>query len=256
MPVDPQPRRKRFGQHFLHDPSIIKRILATIDPATATHVVEIGPGGGALTAALAAAAPRLTAIEIDRDLVGWLRDAFGDHSNVAILEADALRVDFESLGDTLTVVGNLPYNISTPLLFRITDARAAISRAIFMLQREVVDRIVAEPGSKTYGRLSVMLQCYWLATARINVPPGAFTPPPKVDSAVVELVPRTPLIGQNLAAEFETIVRTAFSQRRKTLRRSLRTLLSTDAIEAAGIDPGARPETLSVDDFARLCLPR
>ncbi|MEM1264367.1 MAG: 16S rRNA (adenine(1518)-N(6)/adenine(1519)-N(6))-dimethyltransferase RsmA [Pseudomonadota bacterium] len=256
MAVDPRPRRKRFGQHFLHDAGIVKRIVTAIDPAAAHHVVEIGPGGGALTKSLAQAAPRLTAVEIDRDLAAWLRVEFADTNTVAIVEADALRFDLQSLGRDLVVVGNLPYNISTPLLFRLTDARAAIRKAIFMLQREVVERIVAQPGTKTYGRLSVMLQCYWDTRALFTVPAGAFSPPPKVASAVVALHSRQPVIEPSTAASFESIVRTAFSQRRKTLRRSLNKLMSAEAIQSAGVDPGARPETLAVEDFARLSLPR
>ena len=256
MPADPQPKRKRFGQHFLHDPDYVRRILRAFAAGPDDVVVEIGPGGGALTSGLASAAGRLIAVEIDRDLAGWLTDTFADCGNVTVVVADALELELATLGRDLRVVGNLPYNISTPLLFRLTEQREHIRDALFMLQREVVDRIVAGPGTRTYGRLSVMLQCYWSVERLLRVPAGAFKPPPKVESAIVRLAPKPPLVPPELAPVFEQIVRTAFSQRRKTLRRALAGLMSDKDLHAAGIDPGARAETLAPEEFARLCVPR
>lgn len=248
------PPRKRFGQHFLRDPSIIARIVAAIDPRPDERMVEIGPGRGALTEALLARIPRLEAIEIDRDLAGELRARFD--SRLSVTEADVLDVDFTSLrgdGPLLRIVGNLPYNISTPLLFHLLASRAAIADMHFMLQKEVVDRMVAPPGNKTYGRLTVMLAAACAATALFRVGRGAFQPPPAVDSTVVRLVPHPgdpfPLPDPD---RFARVVAAAFSMRRKTLRNSLRGLVDAAMFAAAGIDSERRPETLAPAEFASL----
>lgn len=246
--------RKRFGQHFLHDAQVIARIVAAIDPQPQDALVEIGPGHGVLTRPLLAAAGKLDAIEIDRDLAAELRTTLVPQGLV-LHEADALRFDFAALaaarGQRLRVVGNLPYNVSTPLLFHLLATPAAISDLHIMLQREVIERICASPGSDAYGRLTVML-APWVETEHLfDVGPGAFRPAPKVWSAVARLVVReTPAFP--LAPAFAKLVAAAFSQRRKTLRNALRALLDATAIAACDVDPGARPETLSPAQFARL----
>ena len=249
------PVRKRFGQHFLHDRQVIERIVAAVAPRPGERLVEIGPGRGALTGPLLAAAGRLDAVEIDRDLAADLR-ARGDWpGELVVHEADVLRFDFAALAadGPLRLVGNLPYNISTPLLFRLLAQRAALRDMHFMLQREVVDRIVAAPGGGAYGRLSVMLQAHCAASALFRIGPGAFRPPPAVESAVVRLVPHArPAVPPELEPAFAGIVRAAFGARRKTLRNGLRGRLSAQRIEAAGVDPGARPETLPVSAFVAL----
>lgn len=248
--------RKRFGQHFLHDRGTVDRILAAVAPARGETVVEIGPGEGILTEPLLAATGRLHVVEVDRDLAATLRGRADWSDTLRVHEADALRFDFTALAPEcgrVRVVGNLPYNISTPLLFHLLDQRDAIADMHFMLQREVVDRMAAAPGSGVYGRLSVMIQAYCAVTRLFRVPPGAFRPPPAVESAVVRLVPHAqPLVDAAHAAHFGEIVRRAFSVRRKTLRNGLRGFVDTDTITAAGIDPGIRPEQLRVEDFARL----
>jgi 16S rRNA (adenine1518-N6/adenine1519-N6)-dimethyltransferase len=247
--------RKRFGQHFLHDPGILRRIVAAIAPQPGQHIVEIGPGEGAMTLPLLREAGKLTAIELDRDLIEPLRDKARPIGELAIVNADVLTVDFAALaqGGMIRLVGNLPYNISTPILFHCLDHAAAIADMHFMLQKEVVDRMAAAPGSKTYGRLSVMLQLRCTVEPLLKVPPGAFRPPPKVDSAVVRL---TPLPASALPhVDFATIgniVRAAFGQRRKTLSNALSSLLDARAIAAAGIDPRARAEQLPPADFVAL----
>lgn len=245
--------RKRFGQHFLTDTGVIDAIVRAIDPRPGQPMVEIGPGLAALTQPLVERLGRLTVIELDRDLAARLRD----HGQLDVVESDVLQVDFSALrasaSGPLRVVGNLPYNISTPILFHVMEHAEAVKDMHFMLQKEVVDRMAAEPGSKTYGRLSVMLQAVCRVTPLFDVPPGAFTPPPKVDSAVVRLVPR-PLgdAGVKDAAHFARTVAAAFSQRRKTLRNSLSTVCDAEAIRAAGIDPGARAEAVPVEAYVTL----
>lgn len=252
--------RKRFGQHFLHDPGVIQRILAAIDARPGDAVVEIGPGRGALTAALLEAAGALDAVEIDRDLAAQLRESFGS-AKFSLHEADALRFDFGALararGCRLRVVGNLPYNVSTPLLFHLIEHPEAISDLHVMLQKEVIDRICATPGSGEYGRLTVMLAPWLRAERLFDVGPGAFRPPPKVWSAVARLVMRE-RPAFDVDERFGRVVAAAFAQRRKTLRNALRPLLDAAAIESAGVDPGARPETLSPEAFGALArlLPR
>jgi 16S rRNA (adenine1518-N6/adenine1519-N6)-dimethyltransferase len=247
--------RKRFGQHFLHDPSVIRRLLLAIAPGPDQHLVEIGPGLGVLTRPLLDAAGTLDAIELDRDLAARLDEELGSRG-LRVHQADALVFDFADLRTDerlLRVVGNLPYNISTPLLFHLLGQADAILDMHFMLQQEVVDRMAAMPGNADYGRLSVMTQLHCRVEALFTVGPGAFHPPPKVDSAVVRLTPhRLPPVALTDPTGFATLVARAFGQRRKVLRNSLRGLLATETIAAAGIDPGARPETLSLADFAAL----
>jgi 16S rRNA (adenine1518-N6/adenine1519-N6)-dimethyltransferase len=248
--------RKRFGQHFLRDPGILHRIISAIRPLQAERLVEIGPGLGALTRPLLEATGRLDAIELDRDLIPGLRQRCADLGNLTVHNEDALDFDFARLRtsvERLRVVGNLPYNISTPLLFRLIDQLQHIQDMHFMLQREVVERMAAEPGSGAYGRLSVMIQYRCRVEPLFMIPPGAFNPPPQVHSAFVRLTPhpQLPFLVTD-EQRFNELVRQAFSQRRKTLRNSLRGLLTADQIIAAGIDPGTRPEVLSPERFAIL----
>ena len=248
-----QPRR-RFGQNFLHDPRVIARIVDAIDPRIDEHLVEIGPGQAALTRELIARAGHLTAIEIDRDLAQRLRQQFTP-SQLTLLEGDALKFDWGAFAKDaeLRLVGNLPYNISTPLLFRLAEIAENVRDQHFMLQKEVVDRIVAPPGSKTYGRLSVMLQYRYRLAKLFDVPRGAFSPAPKVTSSVVRMIPRAKGDRPDIdGAALGRVVTAAFGQRRKTLRNSLSTLLDADQIAAAGIDPKGRAETLSLEQFVEL----
>jgi 16S rRNA (adenine1518-N6/adenine1519-N6)-dimethyltransferase len=244
--------RRRFGQNFLVDPNYIGRIVAAVDPRPGDNVVEIGPGLAALTAQLVERAGSIAAVEIDRDLAARLRERFAPPA-LRLFEADALTFDFGQLGDDLRVVGNLPYNISSPILFRLADRAAQLRDAHVMLQREVVARMTAAPGTADYGRLTVMLQVRFAITRLLTVPAGAFRPAPKVESAVARLVPlrdREPLIEHE--SLFARIVAAAFGQRRKTLRNALSALASVEVLKAAGIDPGARGETLPVGDFVHL----
>lgn len=247
--------RKRFGQHFLHDPGILRRIVETIAPSHADCIVEIGPGEGALTLPLLRAAGKLTAIELDRDLIEPLRARAEGVGDLTIVNADVLTVDFTALaaGSPLRVVGNLPYNISTPILFHCLEHAGSITDMHFMLQKEVVERMAAPPGSKVYGRLSVMLQLRCSVEPLLHVPPGAFRPPPKVDSAVVRLVPH---MGANLdaatSALLADVVRAAFGQRRKTIANALSKLAGPAELEAAGIDPRARAEQLAPPVYVAL----
>ncbi|MCX7892119.1 MAG: 16S rRNA (adenine(1518)-N(6)/adenine(1519)-N(6))-dimethyltransferase RsmA [Burkholderiales bacterium] len=244
--------RKRFGQHFLVDRHFIGRIVAAIDPRPGDAMVEIGPGLGALTAPLVDRLAHLHAVEIDRDLAARLAERF-PAERLTVHVGDVLAFDFASLPERLRVVGNLPYNISTPLLFRLAGFAARLADCTFMLQREVVDRMVAAPATADYGRLSVMLQHRFAMTKLFDVPPGAFRPRPKVDSAVVRMVPRpADELGLHDPALFAAIVAAAFGQRRKTLRNALSRIVGTGTMERAGIDPGARGETLPVADFVRL----
>ena len=248
----PHPR-KRFGQHFLRDPGVVDAIVRAIAPQDGDTIVEIGPGRGAITAPLAKAGKRLVAVELDRDLAAQLREQYRDAADVEIVQADALTFDFGSLGDELRVVGNLPYNISTPLLFHLLEQRACIRDMHFMLQKEVVDRMAAAPGSKAYGRLGIMLGCYFEIDALFDVDRTAFDPPPDVTSAVVRLLPRPPAeveIGD--AALLGRIVAAAFSRRRKTLRNALAGTADVGDLEAVGIDPRLRPENVPVAHWIAL----
>jgi 16S rRNA (adenine1518-N6/adenine1519-N6)-dimethyltransferase len=232
--------RKRFGQNFLVSAGIISRIIDAIAPAPGDHVVEIGPGRGALTLPLLERLAILDVVEIDRDLAAALRARFPPE-RLRIHEGDALAFDFCALGTALRVVGNLPYNISSPLLFHLAGASACLRDCHFMLQREVVERMAAPPGGKVYGRLSVMLQYRFAVQKLIRVPAGAFSPVPQVESAFVRLVPHRVLPHPAAdEARFAAVVAQAFSQRRKTLRNALRELLSEDQIRSAEIDPSLR----------------
>ncbi|GAB4196001.1 MAG: 16S rRNA (adenine(1518)-N(6)/adenine(1519)-N(6)) -dimethyltransferase RsmA [Wenzhouxiangellaceae bacterium] len=247
--------RRRFGQNFLHDANTIKRIIAAIAASQDDHVVEIGPGQGALTEGLAATAGKLTLIELDRDLGAVLQQRFASQDHIELIMADALKVDLGAIADNgrLRLVGNLPYNISTPLLFHFFRYAAVISDMTLMLQKEVALRLLAEANTADYGRLSVMSRFYCRGELLLAVPPGAFRPAPKVDSAVVRLYPTPPPFSDASAqSAFADVVRHAFGQRRKTLRNSLRPLLSADQITTAGIDPGRRAETLDLDDYVAL----
>jgi len=245
--------RKRFGQHFLSDPGVIDAIIHAVHPTKDDVVLEIGPGQGAITDALARSAGHLHAVELDRDLVARLRRRYEGNPNVTVHEADALQFDFALLGDRIRIVGNLPYNISTPLLFHLLKFRDSILDMHFMLQKEVVDRMAASPGSKAYGRLGIMLGCHLNIESLFDVPPDAFEPPPEVTSAVVRL---DPLPSGAFAIQDEaglsTLVTTAFMQRRKTLRNSLRKSVEAADFEAVGIDASLRPEQISIADYVGL----
>lgn len=248
--------RKRFGQNFLQDHSIISNILAYAGPQAGEHWVEIGPGLGALTRPLLANKVRLEVVELDRDLVVRLQKQFAGEVNLAIHSADALDFNFNALvqpGGKLRVIGNLPYNISTPLMFHLLESAHVIEDMHFMLQKEVVDRICAEAGDRHYGRLSVMMQYYCSTEWLFDVPPESFDPAPQVMSAIVRLVPHeaAPVEVNNFAA-FSRLVAQAFSQRRKTLRNSLKNLLTADQIAELGIDGSLRAESIGLDEFARL----
>jgi 16S rRNA (adenine1518-N6/adenine1519-N6)-dimethyltransferase len=239
--------RKRFGQHFLTSSEIIDQIVAAVAPREGETIVEIGPGQAAITAPLAKLASELHAIEFDRDLAAALQIQYADNDHVIIHEADALKFDFSSLGTDLRIVGNLPYNISTPLLFHLLEYKSCIADAHFMLQKEVVDRMCASPGNKSYGRLTVMLGCQMEVVPLFDVPPSAFSPPPKVTSSIIRMrpipAPGVEILDKDLLA---TIVRSAFSRRRKTLRNALQGVVEVSDMAAVGIDPGLRPEQLPI----------
>ncbi|HET7174554.1 MAG TPA: 16S rRNA (adenine(1518)-N(6)/adenine(1519)-N(6))-dimethyltransferase RsmA [Gammaproteobacteria bacterium] len=248
--------RKRFGQHFLHDQRIIGKILASIAPIPGDTLVEIGPGLGAITLPLLERCGTLTAIELDRDVIPKLEAAAAGRGRLHIIQADALKTGLAPLapaGMKLRLVGNLPYNISTPLLFHFLEESACIQDMHFMLQKEVVERMAAGPGGKEYGRLTVMLAAHCKVEKLFNIGSGAFRPPPKVESSFVRLTPYT--VAPFAIADWKRygrVVTAAFSHRRKTLRNALSGLVGEAAIRAAGIDPQARPETLSAGDFAKL----
>ena len=244
--------RKRFGQNFLVSPGVIRNIIEAISPRPDERMVEIGPGLGALTEPLLARLGRLDVVEIDRDLAARLRQEF-PADRLTVHEADALAFDFAALGPQLRIVGNLPYNISTPLLFHLAAYADVVTDMHFMLQREVVDRMVADPGGGEYGRLSVMLQYRFDMERLFVVPPGAFNPAPKVDSAIVRLRPRpAAALSARDEVAFARLVAAAFGQRRKMLRNNLRDLVDEAGLVAAGIVPTARAETLAVADYVRL----
>jgi len=250
--------RKRFGQHFLHDPGVIRRIIDAVAPVNGERIVEVGPGRGALTWGLLERAKELDVIEIDRDLARSLAADSRAKGRLRVHVEDVLDTDFVRLragGPPLRIVGNLPYNISTPLLFHLLSQRAAIADMHFMLQKEVVDRMAAAPGGKEYGRLTVMLAAYAEVTSLFDVGPGAFQPPPRVWSAVVRLRPSLePRFAIGGDSALKSLVTAAFSHRRKTLRNSLKGLLTGEDIEVCGIDPQLRPETLSPAQFGRLAV--
>jgi 16S rRNA (adenine1518-N6/adenine1519-N6)-dimethyltransferase len=247
--------RKRFGQNFLVDERVVDRILTAIAPMAGQRILEIGPGHAALTTGLALSGALLQLIEIDRDLAASLQSRFDGVGNVQVHCADALRLDLPRLtsGQPFRLVGNLPYNISTPILFHVLQWQGLVVDMHFMLQQELVERMAANPGGKAWGRLSVMCQFRCSVTPLFNVPPEAFRPQPAVQSTFVRLVPHAepPVRVADLGC-FERIITRAFSMRRKTLRNSLRGLLDAAAIAAAGIDPGIRPERLGLAEFAAL----
>ncbi len=248
--------RKRFGQNFLHDKMVIQRIVNSINPRQGDHIVEIGPGEGALTELVLDKIGTMDVVELDRDLIPLLKIRFVVEDGLSIHQADALKFNFCQLQQgekKIRIIGNLPYNISTPLLFHLFDNSHCIQDMHFMLQKEVVDRIVAKPGDSAYGRLGIMLQYYCRAEYVFTVKPGAFRPAPKVDSAIVRLIPHDkPPVEINNFDEFSKLVNFAFTQRRKTLRNILKGKLDIEQIEALGIEPTIRPERLSLEDFTNI----
>jgi 16S rRNA (adenine1518-N6/adenine1519-N6)-dimethyltransferase len=245
--------RKRFGQNFLHDVSVSERIVQAVAPREGQHLVEIGPGQGALTGHLVDSGCTLDVIELDRDLVPGLLASFGLKDNFALHSADALKFDFAQLASAaspLRIVGNLPYNISTPLIFKLLEQASLIQDMHFMLQREVVDRLAAEPGSKAWGRLGIMAQYQCQVDKLFEVPPEAFSPRPKVQSAIVRLAPWQDKPWPEVdRSQLRKLVQAAFAQRRKTLRNNLKGLINGEALEGLGLDPSARAETLQLTDF-------
>ena len=248
--------RKRFGQNFLRDQIVIDNIISLFDVQPTQHIVEIGPGQGALTLPLLHSCKYLDVIEIDRNLILLLQVDIQPFSNLNIHEADALHFNYQKLvkgQEKLRVIGNLPYNIGTPLLFHLLKQSKDIDDMLFMLQREVVERICAQPGSKNYGRLSIMLQYKYHAASLLAVPPEAFYPIPKVESAVVYLQPLRNPIGGNVSLEaLSLVVGQAFSQRRKTIANTFKNMIPIDVLESIGLEPGQRPETVSVEQFVAL----
>jgi len=247
--------RKRFGQNFLHDPGIIQRIISAVNPQPGQHLVEIGPGRGAITGPLLRACGRLEVVELDRDLIEPLARKATGLGELVIYQSDALKFDFAALapGEKLRIVGNLPYNISTPLLFHLLTQSGYIQDMHFMLQQEVVERMAAAPGKRDYGRLSVMIQYHCQVDPLFRIGPGAFQPAPKVDSAFVRLTPwpQAPAHVDDYAC-LTSVVRQAFAQRRKTLRNTLKGLLTEADIRASNSDPSARPETITLQQYAAL----
>lgn len=248
--------RKRFGQNFLCDDGIIHRIVSAIYPQETDHIVEIGPGQGALTGSLVASGAQLDVIELDRDLVPFLLAAYGSSPRFDLHSADALKFDYAQLASgarSLRVVGNLPYNISTPLIFKLLESAPLIEDMHFMLQLEVVNRMAASPGGKNWGRLGIMTQYHCEVESLFDVPPSAFSPPPKVQSAIVRLTPRAkspwPACDETT---LRRVVQASFAQRRKTLRNNIKGLLNDTALEELGIDPGARSETLELGQFVAM----
>lgn len=249
--------KKRFGQNFLTDQGVINSLVEAIAPQAADLMVEIGPGLGALTKPLLQKLKQLHVVEVDRDIIAWMQAEYAKPAyaqcNIRIHNADALKFDFSSLGQGLRVTGNLPYNISTPILFHLLANVSHITDMHFMLQKEVVERMVAQPSTPAYGRLSVMLQYHLQMDYLITVPPGAFEPAPKVESAFVRCVPHAtlPFIAKDEAV-FAKVVLAAFSQRRKTLRNTLKGLLADEGFSALNIDSQQRAENLSVADFVAI----
>ena len=248
--------RKRFGQHFLHDRRVVRRIVDAIAPRSDDLILEIGAGRGALTFPLLTSGCTLHAVEIDHELAAWLRAQTLRHRNLVVHEADALELDLDRLAPAprkIRVTGNLPYNISTPLLFRLLAALPRITDMHLMLQKEVVDRMVSPPGTRAYGRLSVMVQLDCEVERVLEVGSGAFTPAPRVESAVVRLRPRQrTVLSPASRIRFEAIVRACFARRRKTLRNALRGLCDERVIAASGLDPQVRPEMLTIEEFVEL----
>lgn len=248
--------RKRFGQNFLQDQGVISQILRAVNAKPGQNIVEIGPGQGAITEGLVASGADVTAIEIDKDLIHYLNIAFINKDNFRLIDSDALKIDFSSLvkdGKKFSVVGNLPYNISTPLLFHLLSYKEHIDEMYFMLQKEVVDRMAAEPNCKAYGKLSIMCQYHCDVRKVIDVPPGCFSPAPKVDSAVVRLrLRKFPLATANNEAKLKEIVSAAFQQRRKTVSNALKNFATTEDIEACGINPKSRADNIRIEEYINL----
>lgn len=247
--------RKRFGQNFLHDPGVIERIIRAINPKPDDALVEIGPGLGALTEEMLAINPDLQVVELDRDLIPVLRTKFFNYPNLRIHQADALKFDFGELVDDrpLRIIGNLPYNISTPLIFHLLGHSGVVQDMHFMLQKEVVQRLAAVPGDNNYGRLGIMAQYFCRVQPLFEVGPGAFRPAPRVDSAIVRLVPHKtlpyPVKDYKL---LQAVVRTAFSARRKTLRKALAGMVTVDQLNSIGINDGLRPENLGLAEYVAI----
>ncbi|MEE4296136.1 MAG: 16S rRNA (adenine(1518)-N(6)/adenine(1519)-N(6))-dimethyltransferase RsmA [Wenzhouxiangella sp.] len=253
--MQPHRPRKRFGQHFLIDERTIDRLVAAVAVRPGERLLEIGPGEGVLTRPLLIAGGQVTAIELDRDLASTLPRRLGEPAGLTVIQGDVLKADLAAIGGgrPLRVVGNLPYNISTPILFRLFDQLRLITDMHFMLQKEVVDRMVAAPGGRDYGRLSVMAGFFCEMEWLFDVPASAFRPPPKVVSAIIRLKPKALNVDDlALLPNLDRLVRQAFSQRRKTLRNALKGLLDADQIRAVDVDPGLRPEKLSLNDYLRL----
>lgn len=248
--------RKRFGQNFLHDHGVIRRIVACIGPKKGQRLVEIGPGKGALTEGIISVTERMDVVELDRDLIPILKVNLFRYPDLTVHEADAMKFDFRSLKidtQSIRVVGNLPYNISTPLIFHLLSQADAIEDMHFMLQKEVVDRLAARPGDSLYGRLSVMAQYYCAVESLFIVGPESFDPAPKVDSAIVRMTPHKVLpYPVDNVKKLEDMVRIGFQQRRKTLRNNYKGVLDNDDFAALNIDPTLRPERLDVEDFVRI----
>lgn len=248
--------RKRFGQHFLHDKNIIQRLVDAINPQPGQHFVEIGPGQGALTVPILKCIHELDAVELDRDLIPALKLRCKDLGTLNVYEADALEFDFQQLvrnDQAIRLIGNLPYNISTPLIFHLLKFAPHIADMHFMLQKEVVDRLAAKVGDEAYGRLGIMVQYHCEVTALFDVAPGAFYPPPQVDSSIVKLVPHqtTPNHAKDYI-HFMNLVKQAFSMRRKTLRNSLKTMLNDEDWKHLDVDPHLRPEQLSMEQYVTM----
>lgn len=244
--------KKKFGQNFLKDAAIIHSIIQSINPLLNDLLIEIGPGLGALTKPLLEKTHRLLAIELDRDIVSWMENEYSK-KNITIFNEDVLNFNFNQFDQKIRIVGNLPYNISTPILFKCIDNILNIKDLHFMLQKEVVDRMIATPSSPEYGRLSVMLQYYFAMEHLVDVPKESFEPEPKVESSFVRLIPyeQYPFIANNIE-QFARIVKEAFSQRRKTIRNTLKSFISENDFEKIGINPRLRAENLSVSDFVKI----
>ena len=244
--------KKKFGQNFLKDSAIIHTIIQSINPLPDDLLIEIGPGLGALTKPLLEKTNHLLAIELDRDIVAWMENEYSK-KNITVFNEDILNFNFEKLGQKIRIVGNLPYNISTPILFKCIDNISYIKDLHFMLQKEVVDRMIATPSSSEYGRLSVMLQYYFAMEHLVHVPKESFDPEPKVESSFVRLIPyeHYPFIANNIE-QFGRIVKEAFSQRRKTIRNTLKSFLRENDFQKIGINPQLRAENLSVSDFVKI----
>jgi len=244
--------KKKFGQNFLKDAAIIHGIIQSINPLPIDLLIEIGPGLGALTRPLLEKTNRLLAIELDRDIVGWIENEYSK-KNITVFNEDVLNFNFNQFDQKIRIVGNLPYNISTPILFKCIDNILIIKDLHFMLQKEVVDRMIAIPSSPEYGRLSVMLQYYFAMEHLLDVPKESFEPEPKVESSFVRLIPyeQYPFIANNIE-QFARIVKEAFSQRRKTIRNTLKSFITENDFEKIGINPQLRAENLSVSDFVKI----